>query len=293
MFSFFKKLKEAVKKSASHFYSRLEKLFKGPLTEEAIEEFEQLLIEANFGSKLTLELIETLKKAAKTETDLMGVLKKSLIKELLVFHPSFSKPHVILIVGVNGSGKTTTVAKLAHYFKNEGKEVIVGAGDTFRAAALEQLTSWCNRLRIPLVSGKSRSDPSSVVFDASDEALRTQADLLIIDTAGRLESKTPLMQELEKLRKVLSKKIPAAPHETLLVIDATIGQNALEQARVFQQHTPLSGLIITKIDSNSRPGVVFAIQRELKIPILFLGTGEKEDDLLPFNPEEFVNSLLS
>lgn len=292
MFSFLKKLKEAVKKSASKFYSRLEQLLKGPLNEETAEAFEELLIEANFGSKLTLELINRLKKAG--SADLMTLLKETLIAELKkpTAH-SPNKPHVILVVGVNGSGKTTTVAKLAHYYKTLGQSVMVAAGDTFRAAALEQLTSWCNRLEISLVAGKSRTDPSSVAFEACEEALKTPTDILLIDTAGRLESKTPLFHELEKMRKVLNKKIPGAPHETLLVIDATIGQNALEQALVFQKHSPLSGLIVTKIDSNSRPGTIFAIQRELNTPVTFLGTGEGPEDLLPFNPEDFVNSLLS
>lgn len=303
MFNFLKKnvtaLKEAVKKTASSFYGKLESIFSGPLTDEALESFEELLIEANFGTKLSLELVSSIKKAAKEHKSadkalLMNVLKEALIKELEAYKPKppAAKPSVMLIVGVNGSGKTTTTAKLASYYKNSSQKVMVAAADTFRAAALEQLELWCNRLDIPLIAGPTRSDPASVAFDAADKALKENADILLIDTAGRLDSKTDLMQEMEKIARVISKKIPGAPHETLLVLDATLGQNALDQARAFHKYCPLSGLVLTKVDSLSRAGVVFAIQRELGIPIRFLGTGEQVNDFLPFSPPDFVSSLL-
>lgn len=303
MFNFLKKnvtaLKEAVKKTASSFYSKLEVIFSGPLTEEALENFEELLIEANFGTKLALELVASIKKAAKEHKSadkffLLNVLKEALIKELESYKPISltAKPSVMLIVGVNGSGKTTTTAKLASYYKNQSQKVMVAAADTFRAAALEQLELWCERLAIPLIAGPTRSDPASVAFDAADKALKEGVDVLLIDTAGRLDSKTDLMEELGKMARVVSKKIAGAPHETLLVLDATLGQNALDQARTFHKYCPLSGLILTKIDSLSRAGVVFAIQRELGVPICFLGTGERAEDFLPFRPFDFVSSLL-
>lgn len=304
MFNFLKKnitaLKSAFQKTASQFYGKLEAIFKGPLTEEALEKFEEVLIEANFGTKLTSELVASVRKAAKehktTDKELLfELLEKALIKELAVYKPLSltATPSVFLILGVNGSGKTTTTAKLASYFKREGKQVMVAAADTFRAAALEQLSFWCIKVGVPLIEGPTRADPASVAFDASDKALKQNADILLIDTAGRLESKSDLMIEMEKIAKVINKKIPGAPHETWLVIDATLGQNALEQAKVFHKYCPLTGLVITKVDSSSRAGVVFSIQRELKIPIRFLGTGEGEHDLVPFTPEEFVHSLLT
>lgn len=304
MFNFFKKnltaLKGVFQKTASGFYHKLEAIFKGPLTEEALEQFEEVLIEANFGTKLTEELVSLVRKTAKENktTDketLFALLEKALVSELAAYKPLnlHTKPFVFLILGVNGSGKTTTTAKLASLYKKEGLHVMVAAADTFRAAALEQLTHWCTHLGIPLVSGPSRTDPASVAFDASDKATKQSMDVLLIDTAGRLESKSDLMGEMEKIARVIAKKIPGAPHETLLVIDATLGQNALEQARVFHKHCPLTGLVVTKIDSMSRAGVVFSIQRELKIPIRFLGIGEGADDILPFDPQNFVKTLLT
>lgn len=304
MFNFLKKNLAAVTgalfKTTSHFAQKLAILFKGPLTEEALEQFEELLIEANFGTKLTSELTQIIRKAAKetkttSQEALVALLEKALLKELTPA-PSLSlshKPSLILIVGVNGAGKTTTIAKLSHLFTKEGLRVMIAAADTFRAAALEQLQLWCERLSLPLVTGPTRSDPASVVFAGCEKALQEGVDILLIDTAGRLESKTDLLAEMEKLSRVAAKKVPGAPHETLLIVDATQGQNAIEQAKIFHKYCPLTGLIVTKIDSSSRAGAVFAIQRELKIPIRFLGTGEGAEDLLPFDPPSFVSSLLT
>lgn len=299
MFNFIKKnltaLKQAVQKTASQFYNRLDAIFKGPLTDEALEQFEELLIEANFGTKLSAELVQSVKKSAKQHKTgdkeaLFALLHDALTRELASYQTPTptAKPFITLILGVNGSGKTTTTAKLAAYYKNAGHTVLVAAADTFRAAALEQLEHWCTTLGVTLITGPSRSDPASVAFDAAAKA----TDILLIDTAGRLDSKTDLMLEMQKIAKVVAKKVPGAPHETLLVIDATLGQNALDQARAFHKYCPLTGLILTKVDSTSRAGVVFAIQRELRLPIRFLGTGESPLDLLPFDPSSFVSSLL-
>ena len=200
---------------------------------------------------------------------------------------------MVLIVGANGSGKTTSVAKLANYYKKEGKKGLIAAADTFRAAANEQLETWANRLDIPLIQSQSGSDPAAVAFDALDAALARKMDLLFIDTAGRLQNKTALMQELAKVRRICKEKVPQAPHETLLVLDATIGQNALDQAKTFHQFTPISGIILTKLDGSAKGGIAALIQKELNIPILWVGMGEKEEDLIPFDPAAYLDALLS
>ena len=191
-----------------------------------------------------------------------------------------------------GSGKTTSLAKLATHYRNQGKTVLIAAGDTFRAAAVEQLETWARKGDIPLVKSQPNSDPSAVAFDAIAAAKARNLDLVLIDTAGRLQTKTDLMQELAKIRRVCQKQIPDAPHETLLVIDATIGQNALDQAKTFHQFTPITGIVLTKLDSSAKGGIALAIQKELKIPILWVGVGESETDLAPFDADSYLNALL-
>ncbi|MDP3683804.1 MAG: signal recognition particle-docking protein FtsY, partial [Ignavibacteria bacterium] len=200
-------------------------------------------------------------------------------------------PMVILIVGVNGNGKTTSVAKLANVLGQNGKKVLVAAADTFRAAAIEQLEAWALRLKIDIVKGSPKSDPAAVAFDAVQAAKARQCDVVLVDTAGRLHTKTPLMQELEKIKRSCNKASGSGPHETLLVLDATTGQNAIDQAKHFHKFTPLTGIILTKLDGTAKGGIVVAIQRELGLPVKFIGTGEQIDDLQPFDPRTFVSNL--
>jgi fused signal recognition particle receptor len=200
-------------------------------------------------------------------------------------------PMIILIVGVNGNGKTTSVAKLSHLLKQNGQKVLVAAADTFRAAAIEQLDTWAQRLQIDIVKGSPKSDPAAVAFDAVQAAKARHCDVVLVDTAGRLHTKTPLMQELEKIKRSCYKASLSGPHETLLVLDATTGQNAIDQAKHFHKFTPLTGIILTKLDGTAKGGIVVAIQRELAIPIKFVGTGEQIDDLQPFDPKNFVENL--
>jgi fused signal recognition particle receptor len=205
--------------------------------------------------------------------------------------PIGKKPFVLLVVGVNGVGKTTTIGKLAHHFKAAGKSVLLGAADTFRAAAVDQLTIWSERTGVPIVKREMGSDPAAVAYDAVNSAVAKNVDIVIIDTAGRLHTKTHLMEELSKIKRVIQKVIPDAPHDVLLVLDGSTGQNALEQARHFTAATDVSGLVITKLDGTAKGGVVLAIANQFQIPVKFIGVGEKVDDLLVFNKEEFVKSL--
>lgn len=279
-------------------FQKVKQLFRGPIDESKVEELEVLLYEADLGVKTASELAERIreelrKRPKATGDELIGILKDDLLKKLSFppSSPSHTVPHVILVVGVNGNGKTTSCAKLAKKYQAAGKKVILGAGDTYRAAAQEQLTLWAERLSLPIVRGQPKSDPSSVVFDTLASAKSKGLDVAIIDTAGRLHTKSPLMQELEKIRRVAAKVVPDAPHETFLVLDATVGQNAIDQAKTFLQYTPITGLILTKLDGTAKGGVIINIWQELKIPVKFIGTGEGIDDLEPFNPETFVKSL--
>jgi fused signal recognition particle receptor len=234
-----------------------------------------------------------------TSEQLLQEIRQTLLKDLQKdavddrTEVSRGYPHVILVVGVNGNGKTTSVAKLAYRYKENGKKVVIAAADTFRAAAVEQLAAWANLLKIEIVKGHSKSDPAAVVFDAISAAKARQADVVIIDTAGRLHTKTPLMQELEKIRRVCCKVDAEFPQETLLVLDATTGQNALDQAKTFHQFTPLTGLILTKLDGTAKGGIVLAIHQKLNLPIRFIGVGEELKDLQPFDPKAFIEALFS
>jgi fused signal recognition particle receptor len=202
-------------------------------------------------------------------------------------------PAVVLVVGVNGTGKTTTIAKLAYRFKTRGARVLLAAADTFRAAAIEQLSTWAERIELPVIAHKAGADPAAVVYDALDAAVARRSDVVIVDTAGRLHTKANLMEELSKIRRTIDKRLPEAEPEVLFVLDATTGQNGLTQARAFHESSPLSGIALTKLDSTAKGGIVFAIERALGVPVRFIGVGEKLDDLLEFHPDEFVTALFA
>lgn len=303
-FSFLKsgyeKVKNALSKTRSLLSGKLKKLFTGEMNEEALEELEQILYEADLGVELSTSLTKKLKEHLKANPnakneELLQFLKEELAQQMLPPQEPFplekDSPHVILIIGVNGNGKTTTAAKIAKYYLDAGKIPIFGAADTFRAAAMEQLELWANKLHIDLVKGMPKADPAAVAFDTVSAAKARGANVVLIDTAGRLHTKTPLMQELEKIRRSCQKALPGSPHETLLVLDATTGQNAIDQAKTFTKYTPITGLVLTKLDGTAKGGMAIAIQRELKIPIKFIGVGEGMDDLIPFIPQNFINSL--
>lgn len=298
----FTKMKTALSRARSLLGEKLSSLFQGKIDESTLEQLERLLYEADFGMATAAELTQkvrvlhqgnpTLKTA-----DYLKALRSHLIAVLTQYSPELTPidpahlPQVILIVGVNGNGKTTSVAKLAHFFHEKGRKVLVAAADTFRAAAIEQLETWAHRLQVDIVKGAPKSDPASVAFDAIQAAKARHCEVVLIDTAGRLHTKTPLMQELEKIKRSCQKASGSGPHETLLVLDATTGQNAIDQAKHFHKITPLTGLILTKLDGTAKGGIVVAIQRELAIPVKFIGLGEGVNDLQPFNAESFVSNL--
>jgi fused signal recognition particle receptor len=302
--SSFSKFKSALSRARDFFGNKIRSLFQGKIDENTLEQLERALYEADFGVQTAMELTNKIRELHrlnphyKTE-DYLSALRSHVIALLgqypsgLASIPKDQYPMVILIVGVNGNGKTTSVAKLSHVLKQNGKKVLVGAADTFRAAAIDQLETWAQRLEIDIVKGTSKSDPAAVAFDAVQAAKARNCDIVIIDTAGRLHTKTPLMQELEKIKRSCHKASLSGPHETLLVLDATTGQNAIDQAKHFHKYIPLTGLILTKLDGTAKGGIVLAIQRELGIPIKFIGTGEQIDDLQPFDPQNFADNLFN
>lgn len=297
----YQKLKAALQKTRSFLRDTIGSFFSGEISQETFDKLEQALYEADLGVEMAAFLTEKARVLYRNEPGctperLIALLEEELLKKLTLNalteqETDLPKPYVMLVVGVNGNGKTTTIAKLAHRLQNEGKTVLLGAGDTFRAAATEQLIMWSTRLGVDCVKGTPKSDPASVLFDSIRAGIARNADVVLLDTAGRLQNKVALMQELEKMHRVCNKAMDGAPHEVLLVIDATNGQNALEQARMFHKHTPLTGLIITKLDGSAKGGILVRIQEELKIPIRFVGTGESVEDLAPFNAKEFVTAL--
>ena len=264
------------------------------------DDLEAIFIQADMGLETTEELIDALKVAQQkdglTRTDeLRATIKSELIARLDAPPPlkMDAQPSVILVVGVNGSGKTTNMAKLGQRFQQQGKKIVFGAADTFRAAAIEQLQIWGERLNIPVIAGQSEGDPGAVAFDTVQAAIARKADLALIDTAGRLHTRFNLMEELKKVQRVCGKALPGSPHAVWLVMDATTGQNALHQARAFKDAVGVTGVILAKLDSSARGGMAFAIQRELGLPILFAGLGEKVEDLAPFDPEAFIEGILA
>lgn len=298
------KLKQGLVKTRSNFVGKIEELLTGykQLDEDFFEDLEELLIGADLGVETSMGLVEELKAQAQAEKisegDAIIDLLKAKIEAILSKASAplaLSKDGltVVLVVGVNGAGKTTSIAKLAHLFKEEGKKVMLAAGDTFRAAAREQLEAWAQDLDLNLISQAEGADPASVAFDALQSARSKKMDLLIVDTAGRLHTKVNLMEEIKKMKRVLERECPGAPHETLLVVDAATGQNAVEQARLFHQATGLTGIILSKLDGSAKGGVVVAIADKLDIPVKLVGLGEKKEDLDFFDAKNYTDSLFS
>jgi fused signal recognition particle receptor len=302
-------LAEGLKKTREGFLSRIARTFSGRRTVDAelLDELEEALVGADVGIDTTLKIIERIEKRAARDrymdTAELNQLLQEEIEQLLVeapvsntyaFNASLpAKPYVMLVVGVNGVGKTTTIGKLAYQFRSAGKDVLLGAADTFRAAAVDQLTIWSERVGVPIVKQAMGSDPAAVAFDTVQSALARGSDIVLIDTAGRLHNKAHLMEELSKIRRVVQKAIPGAPHEVLLVLDGSTGQNALEQARHFTAATEVTALAVTKLDGTAKGGVVLAIADQFRIPVKFIGVGEKMEDLLVFDKHEFVDSLFN
>lgn len=302
-------LDEGLQKTKENFFSKVSKAIAGKSTvdEEVLDNLEDALVSADVGIDTTVAIIQRIEdRVAKDKYLSTGELNRILQDEIeatLVDTPSSNsyafdselptKPYIILVVGVNGVGKTTTIGKLAYNFKKAGKSVLLGAADTFRAAAVEQLTIWSERVDVPIVKQSMGSDPAAVAFDTAQSAVSRNADVVLIDTAGRLHNKIHLMDELSKIRRVIQKVIPNAPHEVLLVLDGSTGQNALEQAKQFTAATDVTALAITKLDGTAKGGVVLAIANQFKIPVKFIGVGEKMEDLLVFDKHEFVDSLFS
>jgi len=269
----------------------------------SLEKLEQLLLEADFGVPVTLRLVEDVERRAsrglvKSQAEFQAALRQGVEEALLAGNSdaaltvSPTNPTVILVVGVNGAGKTTFIGKLAHMFREQGRRVLVAAGDTFRAGAIDQLRVWAERTGAEFVGAKAGTDPASVAFDAIDAAIARQADVLIVDTAGRLHTSEGLMEELKKVARVIAKRLPDAPHETLLVLDGTIGQNAVLQAKTFSAVVPVSGLVVTKLDGTAKGGVVVAVHEAIDVPVKFLSVGESASDLVPFDAGEFSLELL-
>lgn len=301
-------LDQGLEKTKQGFLERISKAIIGKTSvdEEVLDQLEEALIGADVGVDTTLALIEKIQDRVKKEkyvstTELNKILHEEIVSLLvdaptqsLGFNPPANQqPYVILVVGVNGVGKTTTIGKLAHHYKEAGNEVILGAADTFRAAAVDQLTIWSERIGVPIVKQNMGSDPSAVAFDTIQSAIAKKANVVLIDTAGRLHNKVNLMEELNKIKRVIQKQMPEAPHEVLLVLDGSTGQNALEQAKQFMAVTNVTSLAITKLDGTAKGGVVLAIAHQCKIPVKYIGVGEQIKDLLLFDKDEFVDSLFS
>jgi fused signal recognition particle receptor len=300
----FQKIKKALTKTSSFLKTELKAIFVKPLDDETIENIEKILYEADLGSSIVTDFIEKIQRFHKlhpkaSPSDYLGELQKrseEILDEPPIItssYPPIGYSKVILIVGVNGAGKTTTLAKLANLYKDEGEKVLIAAGDTFRAAAIEQLELWTKKIEVDIVKTHKGADSSGVLFDALMKGKAKDYSLILCDTAGRLESKTDLMHELEKLTRVAKKFDETAPHETYLIVDASLGQTALEQARIFHKFTPLTGIILTKIDGSAKGGIALSIYRELKIPIRFITFGEKIDDIAPFDAASYTKALFT
>jgi fused signal recognition particle receptor len=302
-------LDEGLEKTKKSFFSKIASTVAGKskVDEEVLDDLEEVLVSSDVSEKTTLKIIERLEERVKNDkyvvvSELNEILKSEIsemlsennVEDITSFDtPSKDEPYVVMVVGVNGVGKTTTIGKLAHQFKNNGKKVVLGAADTFRAAAVEQLTIWSERVGVPIVKQQMGSDPASVAFDTLQSAKANNADVVLIDTAGRLHNKVNLMNELTKIKNVMQKVIPSAPHEILLVLDGSTGQNAIEQAEQFLKATEVNALAITKLDGTAKGGVLIGISDQFKIPIKYIGVGEKVDQLQLFNRNAFIEALFS
>ena len=312
--SFFTKQKkqdldEGLEKTKKSFFSKIANTVAGKskIDEEVLDDLEEVLVSSDVSVKTTLKIIDRLEQRVKKDkyvgvselneilkTEISEMLSENNIEDITGFDtPSLNEPYVIMVVGVNGVGKTTTIGKLAHQFKNNGKNVVLGAADTFRAAAVEQLTIWSERVGVPIVKQQMGSDPASVAFDTLQSAKAGNADVVLIDTAGRFHNKVNLMNELSKIKNVMQKVIPNAPHEILLVLDGSTGQNAIEQAEQFLKATEVNAMAITKLDGTAKGGVLIGISDQFKIPVKYIGVGEKVDQLQVFNRNAFIDSLFS
>jgi len=300
----FKRLKEKIARSRGGFIRQLDELFTGrkEISPELLEEIEEILVMADMRISTVQEIIDRLQDEVSrgeiSDPEALRDRLKEQIKAIFFRNEKQNKldregvrPWVILVVGVNGVGKTTSIAKLAWSLKQEGKEVVLVAADTFRAAAVEQLQKWGERMGVPVVSQRPGADPSAVAFDGIEAAISRGADVVIVDTAGRLHTQVNLMKELQKIKRVIGKKMQGAPHETLLVLDATTGQNAISQAKTFCEATDVTGIVLTKLDGTAKGGIVASIAHEMNIPVRYIGIGEQMDDLRPFDPDQFVEAL--
>ena len=299
-FSFFDRVKAGLEKTKNNFVKKVETIVIGyaEIDDDFLDDLEATMLVGDLGPKTTAYLMKEIRRGVtegiiNNTGEVMPFMEERITEmlgaqeEVLELH----KPEVILVVGVNGVGKTTTIAKLAHYYAEQGKKVIIAAGDTFRAAASEQLSIWADRVGVSIVKHKEGADSAAVVFDACASAVAKEADLVIVDTAGRLHTKVNLMEELKKIGRVADKQIPGAPHQTLLVLDGTTGQNAVSQAKLFGEAVPVTGIVVTKLDGTAKGGVVISIKEELGVPVRWIGVGEQMDDLRPFNAKEFANAL--
>jgi fused signal recognition particle receptor len=301
---------QAIEKTRDSINNKLDTIFESrkQIDEGFLDELEEALISTDIGVATTMQILEAIRKGvSRQEINDLEVLKATMKRELLnILHhseergvadersvPLDVKPYVLMVVGVNGVGKTTTIGKLAQRIKNEGNEILICAADTFRAAASEQLEIWSQRAGVPLIQQKQGTDPAAVLFDALKSAKARNADVLIVDTAGRLHNKSNLMAELEKMKRIAAREVQDAPHETLLVIDAVTGQNGLEQARQFMRVADVTGIVLTKLDGTAKGGIAVAIAKELNLPIRYVGIGEKVDDLMVFDAESYVNGLFN
>ena len=297
----FTRVKEGLSKTRSAIGGALRKLIGlgRAIDRTFLDQLEETLLAADIGVAKTEEILGELQKRYKAGEiakgeDLLAYLKQTLREELSIPDnelPLDKKPYVVLIVGVNGAGKTTTIAKLAKRYKDQGKSVLIAAGDTYRAAAIEQLQIWADRVGVDLIKSQTGGDAAAVAFDAVAAGIARGSDLVLIDTAGRLHNKDHLMRELEKVRRVMQKRLPEAPHATLLVLDATAGQNAVQQAKVFKDSMGVTGLVLTKLDGTAKGGAIIQVRRELGLPVRFIGVGEGVDDLQPFDPDAFVEAI--